>query len=370
MPDDVQVPDSSTGTETQTPAELAKVETPGVPKAPLSPVKVAIEKGDIPEMNRLMDIKLRERRGLPPLEKPKEERQPLPGDPATPSAAELAESGAESVTDDNQEPKETPKPEKETGKERNFRKLEANRDEWKRKFEDLEQKYAGQPAASPKPAAQPQPTTFTEPEPDWEEYLARDGVEDIAGAKKLWKPDHDAWMGRRDAANHVQSRTRIAQESAVDTKIKRRDAIYAKLETLSKEEGFENAREYFDQSGAPFTDDMLQFYAEDEHGGKVLYHMVLNPDKAETLVHLPPALRKERLTAIRDSLVTPNKPAPTIKNTTDAPRPMRTQVTGQTGSTAEPLKRAIAKYEKSGDPEHAKEINRLMNERKLARMGR
>ena len=378
MPEDVVVtPESSTGTETptetpatpETPAELANLETPV--ETPTNPVKAAIEKaaedGNFAEVNRLLNHAKRQRMGLPTKESV---AKPSSADsaPAKESpSSEVAESAPakpvsepDSGTGTEEKSKDLPPKEtKESPANARIRELVAERNEWKRRAEQR-QPPADERPASPKPEQPVGP--FNEPEPDAYEYLNREGVEDLEAARKLWRKDHDAWMGRRDTALHANARAQIAEETTIAEKIRHRDAIYGKLDALSAKEGFENARQYFNESMSPFTDDMLRFYAEDEHGGEVLYHMILNPDKAETLCKLPQALRTQRLTDIRNGLVNP-KSTP-VKQTTDAPQPIRKQVTGRTEAPKDPLKAAREEGEKTGN---WKKFQVLMNERKLAR---
>lgn len=325
------------------------------------PVKAAIASGDHVEMNRLMNERRMDR---------KQGKTPTPTPSPVASAATLPvtkpDSGAGATP---QEPATEPQP---GSKEYNFREVVADRDRWKTEAQKTEarlQALERRPAEPVRPVETQKPLDipFNEPRPDWNRILEESQTIDEANAKHATAMDE--WMARRDAARdrEIQSHTRRSLDAETERGrlVGLATAIKDKVEALSKMEGFSDLPELYRESASPYTDTMLQFYATDEHGARVMHYLILNPGQAQEVTMLPVKLQKTRLGELRDALVKAKATAPT-KQTTDAPGPIRRAVTGRTEAPLEPLKAARDEGQKTGN--WAK-FNALMNDRKRQKMG-
>ena len=360
--EDVITPVSSAGS----PPPAATAPLPAAPGAPQSappadPVKAATERGDFAEMNRLMNERKRDRRAGK-----SSAPQPSPAVSATARPVTVPDSGAGNDTGSPPKP-ETPEP---GSKEFNFRELEADRNRWKAEAEESKRRLYDRPApqapAHQEPAAAPINIPFKEPRPDWNRIL--DTSVSLDEAIEKYGKEMETWLTKRDAARdrEIQSRTRQTMIAEGEQQKLRSvaTAIREKVDALAKTEGFEDLPELYRESQSPYTEDMLRFYAEDEHGARVMHYMILNPGQAQELTMLPPKLLKQRLADIRESLIK-SKPVTPIKQTTDAPSPIRKSVTGRTEAPSDPLKSARDEGQKTGD---WRKFNAIMNERKRTRL--
>ena len=353
MPEDVIIPAPSAGTAVET--QPVQPETPSA-----DPVKAAIERGDHVEMNRLMNERKRERTSGQGHRTPPSSAAAAP---ATPVIAPAPGSGTTSGSPAPPPEAEKPGAEKPGSKEYNFRAIESDRDNWRTKAQEAErrlQEAQRRPAEQARPEpAKPLDIPFNEPRPSLDDF----------NEFKEWQKADEAWLTKRDTARdrEIQTRTR---DSLVAADRHRQMAglatsIREKVDALAKTEGFADLPELYAESQSPYTEEMLEFYAGDEHGALVMHHMILNPGQAQELTMLPRKLQKARLAEIRDSL-TRAKPAASTKQTTDAPGPIRRAVTGRTEAPIDPLKAAREDGQKTGD---WRKFNALMNERKRQKMG-
>ena len=280
----------------------------------------------------------------------------------TPKGGEQSRTETASPTgEDEKEPEHLSEPQK-----ANWRALRQQAKEGKAAKEELERlKRTAAPPAPTTETRQPErtseaPKPFTDPEPILDNF---DSIPE-------WKQSHDEWKEKFKAAtkaeaayetrqNFYRERLEQAQRAEADEAKRLGGLFSAKAEALKKDAAFADMDEVLRDNNTPMTNAMFQFYAEDDHGARVAYHMATHPVEALNISMLPPSRQTKALEDLRDTLI-------------DAPKETKSETpprkTYKPPSRANPGGSVPSNDPLDTDPDDYKEFERRWDEQRSRRV--